>query len=688
MKNLLLRVCATSLLACAFAASVSLAQTKRAMTFEDLISMHRVSEPTFSPDGKWIAFTVAIPDREANRSASNIWIVRADGSDSLQLTRSGHDSSPEFSPDGKRIAFLSSRDGESDIYTISLDGGEATKVTHVSTDVDLFRWAPDGKSFAFSSSVFPDCKDDACNKKRLDDAAKSKVKARIYDHLLFRHWTAWSDGRRGHLFVVGVDGKDPRDLTPGANYDVPPVQRGDLQDIVFSPDGRELCFVAVTDAVEATSTNGDLFLVPADGSAAPKRITTNPAFDSHPAYSPDGKWIAYRAQQVPGYESDRWRLMLYDRANNKSTNLTESYDRSVDEIVWSPDSRTIYFNGEDQHNSPIRAVDVSGGAQANLTPRVIVKDTFNTEISLSSDGKTLLFSRPSLMHPAEIFTADAMTGAAKQITHQNDDRLAQLDLAMPEWFWFAGADGTRVEGALIRPPAFDSSKKYPVLLAIHGGPENAWDDSWTYRWNGELFAAHGYVVIEINPRGSSSYGQKFQDEIANDWGGKCYEDLMKGLDYVLAKYPFTDANRTAAAGGSFGGYMIDWIEGHTGRFKALISHAGPYDAVSMNATEELWFQNHDFGGTPWSNSEGYKKWSPSTYAPEFGKYKTPTLVIGGEQDFRIPYTQEIEFFTALQEEAVPSKLILFPDEGHWVLKPQNSELWYKEFFGWLEKYGK
>lgn len=675
------------ILAAAFAPA-ALAQSKRPMTFDDLISLHRVAEPALSPDGQWIAFTVATPDREANRNASNIWRVPASGGEAFQLTRSGHDSSPAWAPDGKHLAFLSSRDGESDIYIMSVDGGEATRLTHVSTDVDLFRYSPDGKWFAFSSSVFPDCKDDACNKQRLDEAAKSKVKAHIYDHLLFRHWTQWSDGRRAHLFIVAADGASPRDLTPGANYDVPPVQRGDLSDIVFSPDGRELCFVAVTDAMEATSTNGDLFTVPSDGSAAPKRITTNPGFDSHPAYSPDGKWIAYRAQITPGYESDRWRLMVYDRAAAKSSGLAANFDRSVDAILWSNDGHTIYANGEDRHESPIWAFDVAAASAASYQPRVLVGDSFNTEISLSADGKTLVFARPSLLHPAEIYFADATSGATHAITHLNDAALAQLDMAAPEWFWFPGAGGTQVEGAIIRPPAFDPAKKYPVVLVIHGGPQNAWDDAWTYRWNPELFAAKGYVIVAINPRGSSSYGQKFTDEIQNDYGGKAYEDLMKGLDFALAKFPFMDKNRTAAAGGSFGGYMVDWISTQTGRFKALISHAGPYDEVSMYATEELWFQEHETMGTPWSNPAGYAKWSPSTYAGQLAKYKTPTLVIGGEMDFRIPYTQEIEYFTALQRQGVPSKLLLFPDEGHWVLKPQNSELWYKTFFDWLATYVK
>jgi dipeptidyl aminopeptidase/acylaminoacyl peptidase len=659
------------------------AQSKHAITFDDLISMQRVSDPHASPDGKWVAFTVSTPDKEANRNAMNIWLVPSAGGDATALTRSGRDNSPRWSPDGKQIAFLSSRDGESQIYLISVEGGEATKASSISTGVDGFYWAPDGKSFAFTTGVFPDCKEEACNKKRLDDAAKSKVKARVYEHLLYRHWTHWNDGRRSHLFVMPVAGGAARDLMPGADYDAPPDFRGDGNDIAFSPDGRELCFTAVTDAMEAISTNADLFIVPADGSAAPKRITENPGYDSHPVYSPDGKSIAYHAQLKAGYEADRWRLMLYDRTSGKNTNLTESYDRSVDNMTWSADSRRIYFTSEEHAETPIESIEPREGA----SPIVVVPDGFNGELSLGGAGRTFIFTRSSLTMPAEVFTVGVAGGRARQLTHINDVRLAQLDLGAPDWFWFEGASGTKVHGAVIKPPKFDASHKYPTLFLIHGGPQGAWEDNWGYRWNQQMFAAAGYVVVFINPRGSTGYGQRFTDDITDDWGGKVYEDLMKGLDYAIATYKFIDADHIGAAGGSYGGYMIDWIAGHTGRFRALISHAGPYNKVSMyGATEELWFEEHDMAGTPWSNPESYHKWSPSSYAGEFGKYKTPTLVIDGEMDYRVPYTQGLEFFTALQRQGVPSKLVIFPDEGHWILKPQNSELWYKLFLDWLGKY--
>ena len=656
---------------------------KRAMTFDDLAAVQRVGEPQISPDGRAVVYTVGTTDMDTNRVAHNIWVVpTAPGSQPRQLTQSGHDTRPQWSPDGKTIAFLSNREGVTQIYAMPAQGGNAKKITSLSTGADNEKWSPDGRWIAFTSSVFPDCPDDACNRARDDAAEKSKVKARVYDHLLYRHWVHWSDGKRSHLFLVAANGGAPRDLTPRADYDVPPDERGDANDFNFSPDSKELCFTAVADRPEAISTNGDLFLVPTSG-GEPKRITSNPGFDGHPTYSPDGRYIAYHSQKTPEYESDRWRLMLFDRAAGTHVEVAESFDRSVDEIVWSPDSKQIYFTAVNEAEQPVYEIAAASGS----TPREIVKDSFNESITIAADGNTFAFLRSSLTAPAEVFTARSDGTAARELSQHNAARLASIDMNPPESFWYEGAGGTRVQGMLIRPPHFDASKKYPLLLLIHGGPQSLWTDSWGYRWNEELFAAPGYVAVLINPRGSTGYGQKFTDEITDDWGGRVYEDLMKGVDYVIGNYPYVDASRVAAAGGSYGGYMIDWIATHTGRFKVLISHAGVYDKTSMyGATEELWFEEHDMAGTPWTHPESYQKWSPSTYAGDLGKYKTPTLVICGELDYRVPYTQSLEFFTALQRQNVPSKIVVYPDEGHWILKPQNSRLWYKTFSDWLAAY--
>jgi dipeptidyl aminopeptidase/acylaminoacyl peptidase len=656
---------------------------KRAITFKDLISLHRVSEPQISPDGKWIAYGVATPDLEANHSVHDIWVVSAAGGEARQLTRGGSDTRARWSPDGKKLAFISGRSGTPQIYWIALEGGEATRLTSLSTGADNELWSPDGKMVAFVSSVYPDCRDDACNAGRSAANEKRKVQARVYEKLLYRHWNEWWDGKRSHLFVAaGEGGGAARDLTPGANYDVPPFNEGAPEAIAFSPDGKELCFTANTDKDEALSTNGDLFTVDVAGGNEPRRITTNPGNDWGPAYSPDGKWIAYRSQLLGGYEADRWRLMLYDRLSRKAINRTEDFDRSVESYTWTPDSKRIYFSAEDKAEMPVYAVAAAAGSGPKA-----VADGYNADFNLSLDGRTLALARTSLTMPAEIFTADADGSNLRQVTHQNGALLAQLELPAAESFWFEGAEKTQVEGLLIRPPHFDAAKKYPTLFLIHGGPQGAWMDAWGYRWNQQVMAAAGYVVVMINPRGSTGYGQKFTAEISRDWGGKVYEDLIKGLDAAIAKYPFIDGARVGAAGGSYGGYMIDWIATHTDRFKCLISHAGPYDLVSeYGATEELWFADWEFGGPPWAKPDLYRKWSPSEYAAMLGKYKTPTLVVGGELDFRVPYNQDLEFFTALQVQGVPSKLVIFPDEGHWVLKPQNSELWYGTFLDWLGRY--
>jgi dipeptidyl aminopeptidase/acylaminoacyl peptidase len=444
-----------------------------------------------------------------------------------------------------------------------------------------------------------------------------------------------------------------------------------------------MCFTAVIDKMEAVSTNADLFIVPVAGGAA-KRITTQPGFDGNPVYSPDGNYIAYHAQLTAEYESDRWRVMLYNRRTGKIENLSEKFDRSANELAWSADSKTIYFTAENESQQPVYAMAARVGAD----PKKIIADTYNTTISRSADGKMLVFERTSLTMPAEVFVAASDGSNVRQLTHQNDSILAALDLTAPETFWFDGAEGTKVQAMLIRPPKFDATKKYPLLVLLHGGPQTMWSNAWGYRWNPQVFSTPGYVTLMINRRGSTGYGQKFTDEITNDWGGKAYVDVMNGVDYALKKYSSIDGTRMAAAGGSYGGYMADWIATHTGRFKAIVSHASVYDKVAMYATEELWFEEHDMQGTPWSNPESYEKWAPATYAGELGKFRTPTLVICGERDYRVPYTQSLEFFNALQRQGVPSKLVVFPDEGHWVLKPQNAQFWYKTFLDWLAVYVK
>jgi len=747
MRRLVLALIA--LIALALAA---VAQTKHPFTFEDMMKLKRVGDPQVSPDGKWVLFSVVDVSLEANTKTPHIWIVPLGGNEE----KSGvpHVSRPlrdvggterelipdqdadraRWAPDGKRFAFLSNKEGGSQIWIADFDGVVGTvtalhKLTSISTETGGELWSRDGKNILFTSDVYPECdgapaEEAACNAKKLEEHEKSKVKALIFDHLLYRHWNAYKEGKRSHIFVIEVPRGDasvtivthilsvPRDLTPG-DYDAPVFSLGGQDNYAFSPDGQEICYTSNHDKNEAASTNNDLWIVPVSGGPAKNITADNPASDLSPLYSPDGRYIAYRAQQRPGYESDRFRLMLYDRKTGEKKNLTESFDHWVGSFAWAPDSKMLYFSAEHKRHSLIYAI---GGFSSTATSIRTLVAGFNDDVAVTPDGKKLIFSRNSIAAPNEIYGADAtVEGCPSQtgdvdrgkescslskdlaVTHVNERLLSQVATSTAEPFWFKGAKGDDVEGSMVKPPNFDASKKYPVKFLIHGGPQGAWGDDWSYRWNAELFAAptsgssisttsSGYVVIMINFHGSTGYGQKFIDAINGDWGGAPFEDLMKGLDYAEKTYPFIDKDRECALGASYGGYAINWILGHTDRFKCLVSHDGMFNAESAwGTTEELWFNNWEFKGTPYDNRASYEKWSPHQYAKNF---KTPTLVIHGQRDYRLDVSEGLQLFTTLQMEGVPSKMLYFPDEGHWVLKPQNSQLWYKTVNDWVDRWTK
>lgn len=676
MKSKLVRLSAFACLALAFSFS-ALAQTRRPMTFDDLMAVKRISDAQISPDGKRVAYVVNVINKEANRGKRSIWLVPTAGGEAREfITSDKNDDTPRWSSDGARIAFLSTREGAPQIYVANADGSGARKVTNVPEGVSDFIWSPDGRTFAFVTDVYPECKDFKCVEDKSAAAEKSKVKAVIADRLLFRHWTEFKRGKRSHLFVVSSEGGEPRDLTPG-DYDVPPFSLGDPTAFAFSPDSKEICFARNIEKDEAISTNNDLFIVSVDG-GEPKRITANNlGSDTTPRYSPDGKYIAYRSQGRNGYESDRFRLMLYDRKAGTSRELSTGFDRWVSDLAWSPDNQRLILTIEDRGRESIYFAPLSGDKFGTL-----VSGGANAGVTISSDGKTLAFTRSNAAMPAEVFKANGDGSGAAQLTHTNDALLSQLDLKPAEDFEFTGALKAKVHGFIVKPPQFDASKKYPMVLLIHGGPQGAWLDSWGYRWNPQMWAARGYVVTLINPHGSTGYGQAFTEQISGDWGGAVYEDLMRGVDEVI-KRGYVDANRMGAAGGSYGGYMVNWMLGHTDRFKAFVSHAGIFNTTSMYATEELWFQEWEFKGTPWDNPQLYAKWSPHLFAKNF---KTPTLVVHGELDYRVPVGEGLQLFSTLQRRGVPSKLLYFPDEGHWVLKPQNSELWYKMVLDWFDQW--
>jgi dipeptidyl aminopeptidase/acylaminoacyl peptidase len=656
------------------------------LRFEELAKVHRVGGFSLSPDGRRIAYALSDADLDANRMRSTLWTISTAGGDPQPLTPGTDGSDPVYSPDGKLIAFLSSLEGGTQIWVVGATGGTPRKATSIPTDVNNFQWSPDGKWFFLTTDGFPDCADLACLSDRVARREKSPTKARVAERLLFRHWNAWKDGLRTHVWKAPADGSSGAiDLTPG-DRDAPPFAIGGSSDYQVSPDGRYLAYSSNPERVEATSTNSDVWLVPTSGKAEPRDLTaSNRAWDGDARFSPDGRWIAYRAQKRPGFESDRFRLMLLERSTGKIRSLTEDFDAWVEDFRWAPDSRSIFFTTEINARGAIYRVGVGGGP-----PAEIWRGGAAGQIEVAPDGSRIYFSASTLTRPAEIYVASTAVTAAPEggperwtaITRSNSQLLAETSMGAVSERRTAAADGQTLHAWVIQPPGFDPSKKYPAVFLIHGGPQGAWTDGWSYRWNPEVFAAYGYVVYAANPRGSTSFGQQFTDEISGDWGGRVFDDLMRQAD-DLASLSYVDRDRIGAAGASFGGYMIDWLAGHTDRFKALVSHDGTFETVSATLeTEELWFPLWEFRGWPWL-SPLYEKWNPMRSAASF---KTPTLIIHGEKDFRVPFGQGIQFFTALQANNVPSKLLMFPDEGHWVLKPANSRLWHATVMDWFHRY--
>jgi dipeptidyl aminopeptidase/acylaminoacyl peptidase len=701
---------------------------KHPFTFEDMMKLKRVGAPVPSPDGKWVAFDCEDVDLEANTKISHLWIVPASGGESRRLNPTqNHEERPRFSPDGKRLIWTSKATDPTQIWMCDFDAsvgalvGQPHQVTHISTGADGAIWSPDGKNIVFVSAVYPDCKNDACNKQRDDELKKSKIKAKIFTRLFYRHWNAYTEFKRSHLFVVSANanpmlGRDsvepstlpsgsaerrptnePRDLTPG-DHDVPPFNLGGQDMYAISPDGQEAAYTSNIDEVEATSTNNEIFVVPMAGGnrqsgSEPKKISTSPGSDATPLYSPDGKYIAWRSQARGGFESDKWRLFVQDRQSGKTRDLTENFDRSVGNFAWERNSKAILFIAEDHGEAPISWLGLDYEQPIGL-PRMHADD-----LAVAANDQ-VFFTRMSLAAPNEIWSVFPSKESAKiaVVTHMNDALLSQIDMQPLESFTFKGANDQEVQGFMVKPPGFDPNKKYPLKFLIHGGPQGAWGNSWTYRWNAELFAAlsspqsvgrdssgtspdgstesrptevsptkassaiangatDGYVVVMINFHGSTGYGQKFTDSISGDWGGKPYVDLMKGLDYVEKTYPFIDKNREAALGASYGGYMANWLLGHTDRFKCIVSHDGTFNTESAyGTTEELWFPEWEFKGPPWKQRELYRKWSPHLFAD---KFKTPTLVVHGQNDYRLDVSEGFQLFTALQRLKVPSKCCIF-----------------------------
>jgi len=648
---------------------------------QDMLAMDRISDPHVSPDGRWIVFTLRQSDLEENCGRTDLWLVRADGTDLRRLTsHQAGDNSPCWAPDSKSVLFLSSRSGSSQLWHIRIDGGEARQITKLPLDVANLIVSPDGEYVCFSMDVFPDCDTMEDTKNRLDEIDKRKTSGRIYDRIFIRHWDTWKDGRRSHLFVMPAAGGDVVDVMAGMDADAPSKPFGGTEEVTFTPDSKEIVFSARdVGRQEPWSTDFDLYRTPIDGLSRPRCLTEkNQAWDTNPVFSPDGGTLAYLAMAMPGYESDRFRIVLYSWPNGSERVLTEDWDYNPSSICFSPDGRTIYTTAENLGQKSMFAVDVDTGKV-----RTIVKDGYVGSVAVA--GERIIYGLDNLQSPVELYSVRTDGGDVRTITRINAEKIAAARMGRYEQFTFKGWNDQTVYCYVVKPADFDSNNKYPVAFLIHGGPESSFGNHFHYRWNPQAYAGAGYASVMVDFHGSTGYGQAFTDSIRGDWGGKPLEDLQKGLAAALKRYTWMDSERVGALGASFGGYMINWIEGNwPDRFRCLVNHDGNLDErMAYFDTEELWFSEWDHVGMPWTNPQAYEKHNPVNYVKN---WRTPMLIIHGGLDFRVAETQGIATFNALQRLGIDSKLLYFPDENHWVLKPHNSILWHETVIGWLDRW--
>lgn len=709
-----MKVLRVLLLACSLGVAVMdetlAAEPNRPMTTADLLSLKRVADPQISPDGKFVAYQVTdILSVSDNKTQTHLWVAASDGkTPPRQVTSSGkRDAHPRWSPDGKQLLFESNRGGSSQLYILDIaQGGEARKLTDISSGASSGIWSPDGKSIAFVSAVYPEFSElpfaeaDKKNKEKSDGIEKNPVKARVFTKLFFRHWDSYVEDKRQHLFVIDVDGKNCRNVTPGDRDAYPTSMTFSSSiDFTFTPDSKHLVFTAVPETNEAWSTNYELCRVGIWNNTGPEALRhathwetltkNNPAADSGPQFSPDGKKLAWRAQKRAGYEADKWDILVVDvepngKFSGEPQGLTQGDDLSVNEFVWFPAKNAMYFTIDENGSGPLYMVADRGGKAQRVSTG---QEGTHSSLTVSREGSALSFGLSRIDQPSEVFVAQG-DAEASLLSKANDTALAQIARTRPESVEVPVEGDVKMQMWILKPPGFDESKKWPLVYLVHGGPQGAWNDGWSWRWNPQLWAAQGYVVAMPNPRGSSGFGQKFMDEISGDWGGKCYRDLVAGMEH-LEKLPYIDRDRMGTAGASFGGYMQNWfaVNEIAKKFKCQINHCSVWNFESMwGTTEELWFDEWEHGGLPWEKPGKYREFSPHTRAGELSKYKVPMLIIHNDLDFRCPIGQGHELFASLQRQGVPSRFVNFPDEGHWVLKPANSKYWHDEVFTWLGKY--
>jgi dipeptidyl aminopeptidase/acylaminoacyl peptidase len=663
------------------------------LTVYDLVRFLRLSDLRGSPNGRWVVFTAETWNPETDQTSRTLWLLDVETNQLRALTagQGVNDRSPTWAPDSRTVAFVSKRSGTNQIWLISIDpGAEPTQLTQFPVDVDHLAWSPSGEHLAFSAKVYPEASSLEESAEWEKQRQKSPVQARLYERLFVRHWDEWADGKYAHLFALPMVQQGDRWVAAGASVDLmkgvdghcpnPPL--GGVDDFDWAPDGRELAYTVHLGPDRAWSTDLNIYTVEPDGSERRCLTASNRAADYHPRYSPDGRYLAYLAMARPGFESDRARVCLYDRQTGAVRVLTEEWDRSPAALVWAPDSKALYVTVDDEARRRVYRLAIE-----QPQPQRLLSEHHNSNVQVLRAGDTshqLVLLQDSFRSPAEVYTFDPSSGELRRRTGFNDGFLKNIVFGQVEEMWFAGAEERQVQAWILRPSDFQPGRKYPLLLIIHGGPQGVIADHFHYRWNLQVYSGAGYGVLAINFHGSTSFGQAFTDSISKDWGGKPFVDLMKGLDEAIRRYDWIDPDRVAAAGASYGGWMINWIAGHSDRFRCLVNHAGPFDEFyGYFSTDELWFPEWEHGGVPWEKPELFHRFSPSRYVAH---WKTPMLVIHGARDYRVPETDGLATFTALQRKGIPSAFLYFPDEGHWITKRLNSIVWHETVLAWLKRH--